>query len=73
MLITPGKNCKHPTLPQLVLRQEITQETLQPEGAQVPPEHGRVFWGGNRLGVTPEVPSQQKQGTGTAGGVGTSK
>lgn len=44
----------HPTLPQLVLRQEITQQTLQPEGAEVSPEHGRVFWGGNRLDVTPE-------------------
>lgn len=49
----PGKNCLHPTLPQLVLRQEIKHQTVQPEGAEVPPEHGRVSWGGNRLDLTP--------------------
>lgn len=54
----------HPTL--------LIQQTLQPEGAEVSPKHGRVLWGGNRLALTPQSPpSQQKQGTGTAVGVGT--
>lgn len=34
-------------------------------------EHGRVFWEGTGWVSAQEVPSQQKRGTGTAGGAGT--
>lgn len=38
-------------------------------GVQGYPQSMAVFWGGNRLHLTPKVPSQQKRGTGTAGEV----
>lgn len=50
----PGKNCMHPTL--------LIQQTLQPEGAEVSPKHGRVLWGGNRLALTPQSPLPAETG-----------
>lgn len=50
----------HPTLPELVLRQVLTHQALQPGGAEVPPEHGSVL-GGEQPGSHPKVPSQQIQ------------